>query len=497
MRVQEYDLIVIGGGPAGEKGAAQAAYFGKKVALIERGTALGGTVASTSIPFKALRESALYLEGFRTRKLQGIDFNLKERATLRDFISQEHGLVRDFRFRIATNLDNHSVDVFPGQAAFVDSHSVKVEHLKRPPIFLSADVILIASGSRPYHPPQFDFSGDGIYDSDTFVRANCMPKRLAIVGTGPTGCEYACILALLGCSVTLLGASAEFLPFLDTEVSALLQQSLMEAGIDLMLATRVDRVSDGPPFTLALDNGRELKADAITVAAGRTGNTDGLALENAELTADARGLLSVNENFQTAEPHIYAAGDVIGFPALASSSMEQARLAMVHAFDLGYKEQASKLLPYGIYTIPECSMVGEPEDSAQSKGIPYVVGRARYRDNARGGVIGDAAGFLKLVYSAQEMRLIGAHMIGEQSIELINIGLLVMQMNGTFQTFIDACFDFPSLAELYKYATYDAMKRMQQGRVQGSQTATNTAELAQFPVLDHGPGGHREGTKAS
>jgi NAD(P) transhydrogenase len=161
MRVQEYDLIVIGGGPAGEKGAAQAAYFGKKVALIERGTALGGTVASTSIPFKALRESALYLEGFRTRKLQGIDFNLKERATLRDFISQEHGLVRDFRFRIATNLDNHSVDVFPGQAAFVDSHTVKVEHLKRPPIFLSADVILIASGSRPYHPPQFDFSGDG------------------------------------------------------------------------------------------------------------------------------------------------------------------------------------------------------------------------------------------------------------------------------------------------------------------------------------------------
>ncbi|MGH6901379.1 MAG: FAD-dependent oxidoreductase [Geminicoccaceae bacterium] len=304
-------------------------------------------------------------------------------------------------------------------------------------------------------------------------------------------------MTLLGCSVTLVDASEAFLPFLDSEVSALLEQSLMEAGIDLMRATRVDRVSGGPPFTLALDNGRELKADAVVAAAGRTGNTDSLALENAGLTANARGLLSVNASFQTAAPHIYAVGDVIGFPALASSSMEQARLAMVHAFDLKYKEQASKLPSYGIYTIPECSMVGETEDSVQRKGIAYVVGRARYRDNARGGVIGDDAGFLKLIYSAEEMRLIGAHMIGEQSIELIDIGLLAIQMNGTFQTFIDACFNFPSLAELYKYATYDAMKRMQQGRVQGSQAATHTAELTQFPVLDHGPGGHREGTKAS
>jgi NAD(P) transhydrogenase len=466
MSAAKYDLIVIGGGPAGEKGAAQAAYFGKRVALIERSPALGGTVANTSIPFKALRESALYLEGFRTRKLQGIDFTLKERATLRDFISQEHALVRDFRFRIATNLDNHNVDVFPGRASFVDPHTVKVEHLKRPPILLSADIILIACGSRPHHPPEFDFTGDGIYDSDSFVRANCFPRRLAVVGAGPTGCEYACVLALLGCSVTLIGASGEFLTFLDGEVSALLQQSLMEAGIDLRLATRVERVSPGPPFTLALDNGRELKADVIAVATGRFGNTDGLALENAGLAAEGRGHLRVNDNFQTARPHIYAAGDVIGFPALASSSMEQARLAMVHAFDLKYK-QASTLLPYGIYTIPECSMVGETEESAQIKGVPYVVGRARYRHNARGGLIGDDAGFLKLIYTAQEMRLIGAHMIGEQSIELINIGLLVMQMNGTFQTFIDACFDFPSLAEVYKYATYDAMKRMQQGRVQG------------------------------
>lgn len=470
MDATRYDLIVIGGGPAGEKGAAQAAYFGKRVALIQGAPALGGAVASTGISFKALRETALYLAGYRTRKLHGVDVQMKECATLRDFLAQEHRLVQDYRLKVVTNLDNHNVDVVPGQASFVDPHTVKVEHARRPPILLSADVILVACGSRPYRPPQFDFDARGVYDASTLMYADRMPDRLAVVGAGPIGCEYACIMALLGCSVTLIDANETFLPFLDSEVAAQLQQSLMEAGIDLLAATRVDRVSAGSPFTLALDNGRAPEADTIVVTTGRIGNTDGLALENAGLTADARGLLSVDESFRTARPHIYAAGDVIGFPALASSSMEQARLAMVHAFDLRYKQQAPSLLPYGLYTIPECSMVGETEDSAQRKGIAYVVGRARYRDNARGGIIGDDAGFLKLIYSAEEMRLIGAHMLGEQSIELINVGLLAMQMNATFQAFIDACFNFPSLAELYKYATYDAMKHKQQGRVQGRVT---------------------------
>jgi NAD(P) transhydrogenase len=233
-------------------------------------------------------------------------------------------------------------------------------------------------------------------------------------------------------------------------------------------------VSDGPPFTLTLASGRELAADAILVAAGRIGNTEGLALENAGLAADERGLLSVNETFQTAQPHIRAVGDVIGFPGLASSSMEQARMAMVHAFDLKYKQRVAERMPYGIYTIPECSMVGETEDSGQRKGIAYVVGRARYRHNARGGIIGDDAGVLKLIYRADDMQLIGAHMIGEQAIELINIGLLSIQAKADVQAFIDACFTFPSLAELYKYATYDAMKRRQQGRVQGRRSPPET-----------------------
>ena len=481
----KYDLIVIGAGPAGEKGAAQAAYFGKRVALVEKSPVVGGAVASTSIPFKALRETALYLAGFRTRKLYGIDFQIRPRARLRDFFSQEHAIVRDYRFKVATNLDDHNVDLFPGQASFVDAHTVRVEHLRKPPVFLSADVVLIACGSRPYHPPQFDFDGDGIYDPNTFMRANYMPKSLAVVGAGPIGCEYACIMALLGCSVSLIDAGDTLLPFLDSEVSTLLQESLAETGIDFMAAAGVHKVSEGPPFTLSLDNRGELKADAIVVAAGRIGNTEGLALDNAGLATDPRGLLTVNENFQTAQPHIRAVGDVIGFPALASSSMEQARIAMVHAFDLKYKQQVTKLMPYGIYSIPECSMVGETEDSAQRKGVRYVVGRARYRDNARGGIIGDDAGFLKLIYRADDMQLIGAHMIGEQAIELIDIGLVAMQMNATFQAFIDACFNFPSLAELYKYATYDAMKRKQQGRVQGGPVQIEPVGIGGSPVDPH------------
>lgn len=460
-----HHLIVIGSGPAGEKGAAQAAYFGKRVALVERAPALGGTVANTGIPFKALREAALFVADVKTRKLRGVDLDASEQGTLRDFVSKEQSLVRDYQHKVLTNLDHHHVDVVPGNASFIDPHTVKVEHPRRPPVLLSADVFLIACGSRPHHPPQFDFGREGIYDSNSFIHADCMPKSLVVVGAGAVGCEYACMMALLGASVTLVDSTATYLSFLDSEIATLLQESLVHAGIDIIPCSQIDGISEGAPFTLTLGSGRELKADAIVVAAGRVGNTDGLALDNAGLAADGRGLLPVNEKFQTVQPHILAAGDVIGFPSLASSAMEQARLAMVHAFDLKYKQQAPILLPYGLYTIPECAMVGETEDSAQRQGISHVVGRARYRNNARGGVIGDETGLLKLIYTLPDMRLIGAHIVGEQAIELVNIGLVAMQMKAPSQAFIDACFNFPSLAELYKYATYDAMMRTQQGRV--------------------------------
>jgi NAD(P) transhydrogenase len=381
------------------------------------------------------------------------------------FLSQERALVRDYQHKVLANLDHHHVDVVPGHASFVDPHTVKVEHPRRPPVLLSADAFLIACGSRPFRPSQFDFDRDGIYDSNSFIHADRMPKSLVVVGAGAIGSEYACMMALLGSSVTLIDSTATYLSFLDSEIAMLLQESLVHAGIDVIPSSRIDTIGEGPPFALALDSGRELETDAIVVTAGRIGNTDGLALDKAGLSTDARGLLAVNEKFQTAQPHILAAGDVIGFPSLASTAMEQARLAMVHAFDLKHKQQAPSLLPYGLYTIPECAMVGETEDSAQRQGISHVVARARYRNNARGDVIGDDTGLLKLIYGLPDMRLIGAHMIGEQAIELINIGLMAMQMNAPSQAFIDACFNFPSLAELYKYATYDAMMRHQDGRI--------------------------------
>src|SRR5262245_60903036 len=240
MTAAKHDLIVIGGGPAGEKGAAQAAYFGKLVALIERGPTLGETVASTSIPFKALRETALYLAGFRTRGLRGVDIHIKDRNTVRDLLWQEHGLVRDYQSRVVSNLDNHNIDIVPGHASFIDPHTVKVEHPRRPPIVLSAEAILIACGSYPHRPPQFDFTKSGIYDSNTFIHADCMPKNLVVVGAGPIGCEYACVMALLGCSVTLVHSTEIYLSFLDSEIATLLQESLRQTGIDLIASTRLD-----------------------------------------------------------------------------------------------------------------------------------------------------------------------------------------------------------------------------------------------------------------
>ncbi len=254
MKAARHDLIVIGGGPAGEKGAAQAAYFGKRVALIERAPSLGGTVANTSIPFKALRETALYVAGFKTRKLRGVDLHANEQATLRDFLSQERALVRDYQHKVMANLDHHHVDVVPGHASFVDAHTVKVEHPRRPEVLLSADVFLIACGSRPYHPSQFDFNRAGIYDFNSFIQADSIPKSLVVVGAGAIGCEYACMMALLGCSVTLVDSTATYLSFLDSEIANLLQESLVHAGIDVIAASQIERVSEGPPFTLALDN---------------------------------------------------------------------------------------------------------------------------------------------------------------------------------------------------------------------------------------------------
>ena len=461
MPSHQYDLIVIGSGPAGEKGAAQAAYFSKKVALIECEKGLGGAAANTgTLPSKTLRETALYLSGFRQRGLFGVNMTFKESVTARDFLFREKLVQETENRRIEGNLDRHKVTVFHGMASLVDQHTVRLEKQEGGSELLAAKVLLIATGSRPFRPAVFPFDDSRVYDSDTILNLHDIPQEMLVVGGGVIGCEYACMFAALGIRVTLLEGRAQLLTFLDPEVADLLTRNMIEMGVNIRFSETVTSVQPGPEQIQAtLASGSRLSVDTILVAAGRSGNTDKLNLSFVGLSANKRGVIEVNEHYQTAVPNIYAAGDVIGFPALAATSMEQARVAMVHAFDLKYKSRVAPFLPYGIYTIPECSMAGATEESLTKESVSFVAGKAQYSANARGQIIGARNGFLKLLFAADSMKLLGVNAIGEQATELVHIGLIALQTNATADLFIETCFNYPTLGELYKYATYDALGR--------------------------------------
>jgi NAD(P) transhydrogenase len=452
--VDRYDLIVIGSGPAGEKGAAQAAYFGKRVALIERAEHLGGAGINTgTVPSKTLRETALYFSGLKARGLYGVDYHVKPDLTVHDFMYREQEVVRSLREVVSANIERHKIEVVRGQAEFDTPHTIRVGDRR-----LSAEVILIATGSVPTRPPGVPFAEPRVHDSDEILTMERLPASLAVIGAGVIGCEYATIFAALGIRVTLVDGRDRLLGFLDGEVADRLRLQMQLLGVDVKLregVTRYDADADG--IRLDLKGGGALKVDAVLVAAGRVANVVGLGLERAGLSVNERGLLTVNERYQTAVPHIYAAGDVIGFPALASTSMEQARVAMVHAFDLKYKTAVAPIFPLAVYTIPEISMVGETEESCRQKSIDYCVGRALYRTNARGQITGDLGGELKLVFRYPDKTLLGVHVIGESASELVHVGLMVLQVGGTIDTFINSVFNYPSLGETYKYAAYDGL----------------------------------------
>lgn len=458
MEPKHYDLVVIGSGPAGEKGAAQAAYFGKKVALIEKQPVLGGAAANTgTLPSKTLRETALYLSGFRQRGLYGISFSLKDKVTARDFLYRERLVVQSERTRIAENLKRHKVDLYSGFAAFEDAHTISITPQHSPSAFIRGEKILIATGSHPHHPPNLPFHDARVYDSDTILNLHDIPPTMLVAGGGVIGCEYACMFAALGIKVSLIEGRERLLGFMDPEVSHVLASNMTAMGIELHMNEALDKVEQGETFRVQLKSGKTLSVHTVLAATGRTGNTQGLGLEKVGVQPSPRGHLEVNEHYQTTAPHIYAVGDVIGFPALASTSMEQARVAMVHAFDLKYKDHVSHILPYGIYTIPECSMAGETEETLVKKNIPHVCGRARYDTNARGQIIGDKDGFIKLIFHAETRKLLGVHVIGEQASELVHVGLVALLMGAGADLFIQTCFNYPTLTEIYKYATYDAL----------------------------------------
>jgi NAD(P) transhydrogenase len=458
MSVENFDLVVIGSGPAGEKGAAQAAYFGKRVVLVEREPHLGGAGINTgTIPSKTLRETALYLSGVLQRGLYGVDYRVKGDITIPQFMHRKDEVVRNLWRSVEGNIQRHRIELVRGQASFEDPRTLRVKGPAGPDRLLSAPVILVATGSYPNWPDKV-LHDPRLYDSDSVLKMERLPRSLLVVGSGVIGCEYATIFRALGIEVRLLGGQDRLLPFLDAEISERLRLQMELLGLDVVLSdgmaeVRLDRKEVG----VVLKSGNVVEAEAVLFATGRMGATQGLGLERAGLAAGPRGHLAVNAHFQTAVPHIYAAGDVVGFPALASTSMEQARVAMSHAFDLKFKERVSPILPMAVYTIPEIAAVGETEESCREKKIPYFVGRALYSGNSRGQIIGDMSGIVKLIFSQEDRRVLGVHVLGEMASELIHLGEAWLLFRGTIDNLIDSVFNYPTLGEAYKYAAYDGL----------------------------------------
>jgi len=457
-----YDVVVIGSGPAGENGALQAAALGKKVALVEKEAVPGGACANTgTIPSKALRETALAIRQARSRDVHGIELKVADKVTVPELMGRRGLVTAREHSRIRDGLSRAGVELFRGKASFVDPHTVRIAG---PGGFsvqeVGADVVLLATGTRPFHPPQYTFDHARVYDSDTILLLDRVPGSLAILGGGVAGCEYASIFAALGVRVHVVDSKDRLLPWLDAELSIAMQESFAEMGIELHQRLRATRLEAGDRDVLVtLSTGSRIVAEKVLVAGGRIGNVEALNLEGAGLTATDKGILEVNAHYQTKVPHVYAAGDLIGFPGLASASMEQGRVAMLHACG-GVRSKMSDLLPVGIYTIPEVSCVGESEESLSAKFVPYVVGKASLQANARANLVGEAVGFLKILAARGDGKILGVHVIGPHASELVHLGQAVMALGGDLRYFAEAVFNYPTLGEVYKYAAFEALDRM-------------------------------------
>jgi len=456
-----YDLLVIGTGPAGQKAAIQAAKLSKKVGIIERKMVLGGVCINTgTIPSKSLREAVLYLSGFRQRSIYGGEYRLKKAVTIEDLAFRANHVIKNEIQTVQNQMARNRVDMFFGSASFLDPHRLRIQR-DRGELELTADFIVIAVGTEPARPSHVPFDDQTIIDTDGLLTLKRIPKSIVIVGGGVIGTEYASILAALGIPVTLIDKRPRLLEFVDTEIIEALQQQMKDLGVTLYHDEEVLEIKRERNHSIHvfLRHNRPIRTSTLMYAIGRVGATGTLNLEGIGLQPDDRGRLAVNEHLQTAIPHIYAAGDVIGFPALASTSMQQGRHASCHAF--GHPDRTdTSLLPYGIYAIPEISMVGRNEEELTQTDVLYGVGIARYKEIARGQLIGDETGMLKLLFHRHTRHLLGVHAIGEGATELIHIGQAVMAFHGKIDYFIDTVFNYPTLAECYKVAALDGMNRM-------------------------------------
>ncbi len=467
---KEFDLIVIGGGPAGIVGATTAAALGKRVAVVDSHHELGGAGANTgTVPSKTLRETALALSGMKSRNLYGVDLSLRREATVSDFLRHERNVKTGLNHLLSQRLAASQTTVYCGMASFEDSHNVRVRLVPEgnpQDVLMRGEHILIAIGSVPVRPEAFPFDRPEIYDSDTILDLDRLPGKMAVIGAGVIGSEYACTFAALGTEVHVVDGRDALLPFLDSEVSRALTGAMERNGIIFHWKDQVRTCAPGVSggVEVSLLSGETLTVDGVLVAAGRKSNVGSLNLNAADVEAGEHGLIAVDDHYRTNVSHIYAAGDVIGFPALASTSMEQARRAVRHALAVDLTGHASSVLPTGVYTIPEVGMVGETEESLKRAGVEYIAGHGPYFSSARGRIIGDSDGFLKLLFRRKDLRLLGVHAIGEQATELVHIGMMALMSGSGAEMFDEACFNIPTLGALYKVATLDAMTTAARGR---------------------------------
>ncbi|MBB4478615.1 Si-specific NAD(P)(+) transhydrogenase [Rhizobium etli] len=459
----QYDLVVVGSGPAGRRGAIQAAKLGKKVLVIEQGKRVGGVSVHTgTIPSKTLRETALNLSGWRERGFYGRSYRVKQEISAEDLrrrllITLDHE-VEVLEHQFARNRVHH----IRGKASFVDASTLQVIKDDGEVTQVSAASVLLAVGTKPFRPDYIPFDGKTVLDSDELLDIQELPRSMIVIGAGVIGIEYATIFSALDTAVTVIDPKATMLDFIDKEIIEDFTYQLRDRNMKLLLGQKADKVEtlDSGKVELTLDSGRRLTTDMVLFAAGRMGATDTLNLEAIGLEADNRGRLKVNpETFQTSVPNVYAAGDVVGFPSLASTSMEQGRIAARVAIGAVAKEPP-KYFPYGIYAVPEISTCGLTEEEMKERGIPYECGIARFRETSRGHIMGLDTGLLKLIFSLKTRRLLGVHIVGEGATELVHIGQAVLNLKGTVEYFVENTFNYPTLAEAYKIAGLDAWNRM-------------------------------------
>jgi NAD(P) transhydrogenase len=459
--VHDYDLLVLGSGPSGQKAAIAASKLGRRVGIIDRRDMIGGVCINTgTVPSKTLREAVLYLSGLSQRDLYGSSYRVKDEITVSDLAARTQHVITRQTDVIRNQLSRNHIAMVTGTGRFADANSIWVDGGSGRESKVTAEKIIIAAGTRPARPDSVDFDDRTIVDSDGVINLQAVPRSMVVVGAGVIGMEYASLFAALGTKVTVVERRDKMLDFCDEEIVESLKYHLRDVSVTFRFGEEVAAVEKHQTAALCiLKSGKKIVADTVMYSAGRQGQTDDLNLEAAGLTADRRGRIEVNGSFQTAVDNIYAVGDVIGFPALASTSMEQGRLAAHHACGEPAREMG-QLQPIGIYTIPEISFVGKTEEQLTDESTPFEVGIARYRELARGQIVGDSYGMLKLLVAPDDGRLLGVHVFGTGATEIVHIGQAVMGCGGTVDYLVDAVFNYPTLAEAYKVAALDASNKI-------------------------------------